>query len=181
MLTGYESYIELWAADQYFAGRLHADDWPQEQPLLPNPSADAGIDQQNTSVGAQNEARALRLENALRLATAILDRQPWRGRVAAHSQPLSWPRQGMTDGEGRIIPPDLTPLAVKYAAAELALALLRADLTRDDRGPRGITAKQVGDLRIQYRQGMDDALPRVVRDLLRPFLLADAHSAALIP
>ena len=182
MLTlGLDSFIVLSDADQYFQQRLHSSDWPQAQ-AIPDPAGYPNADHYTetvTRIAAENETRALRLESALRTATAILDRQQWRGFVTAYSQPLAWPRQGLADGEGRIIPADAVPLPVQHAAAELALALLRNDLTRDDR--QGIAARQVGDLRIQYRPTMNDPLPRLVRDLLRPFLLTDAHGAPLIP
>lgn len=64
--VGENSYIDIDGADEYFAGRLHAESWS----------------------GADSETK----EKALKQATKEIDRQPLTGRKAADDQALAFPR-----------------------------------------------------------------------------------------
>ncbi|WP_461369235.1 DnaT-like ssDNA-binding protein [Candidatus Darwinibacter acetoxidans] len=64
--VGKNSYIDTEEANEYFAGRLHAESWGQ----------------------ADNETK----EKALKQATKIIDRQPLRGRKTNPEQELAFPR-----------------------------------------------------------------------------------------
>ncbi len=63
---GENSYIDIEGADEYFAGRLHAESWS---------GADSGTK-----------------EKALKQATKEIDRQPLKGCKAADDQALAFPR-----------------------------------------------------------------------------------------
>ncbi len=69
--VGENSYIDIDGADEYFAGRLHAESWS----------------------GADSETK----EKALRQATREIDRQPLTGRKAADDQALAFPRYPDTE------------------------------------------------------------------------------------
>lgn len=64
--VGENSYIDIDGADEYFAGRLHAESWS----------------------GADSETK----EKALKQATREIDRQPLTGRKATDTQALAFPR-----------------------------------------------------------------------------------------
>jgi hypothetical protein len=64
--VGENSYIDIEEADEYFAGRLHAESWS----------------------GADSETK----EKALRQATREIDRQQLRGRKVNSGQALAFPR-----------------------------------------------------------------------------------------
>jgi len=68
---GTNSYIDIEEANEYFAGRLHAESWS----------------------GADSETK----EKALRQATRSIDRMPLRGRKTDLHQPLAFPRYPDTE------------------------------------------------------------------------------------
>lgn len=69
--VGENSYIDIDGADEYFAGRLHAESWS----------------------GADSETK----EKALKQATKEIDRQPLGGRKANSGQALAFPRYPDTE------------------------------------------------------------------------------------
>ena len=69
--VGENSYIDIEGADEYFAGRLHAESW-----------------------GETSDADK---EKALRQATKTIDRQPLRGRKTEPGQALAFPRYPDTE------------------------------------------------------------------------------------
>jgi len=69
--VGENSYIDIEGADEYFAGRLHAESWS----------------------GADSETK----EKALWQATRSIDRMPLRGRKTDLHQPLAFPRYPDTE------------------------------------------------------------------------------------
>jgi hypothetical protein len=71
IIVGKNSYIDIYGADEYFAGRLHAESWSE--------TSDADK------------------EKALRQATKTIDRQPLRGRKATDEQELAFPRYPDTE------------------------------------------------------------------------------------
>lgn len=191
--VGTDTFISLNDAEAYFAARLYAEAW-------------------TAPIGWNGDIPIFRddatKEAALRTATAMLNRQKYAGRVASFSQPLAWPRignalfdarysspwqadaqapvigGGILDQEGRLIPSNTIPKAITEATAELALYLLRYDLT-DDRTRRGVLSvksERVGDSRTDYdATSTNDTLPAVVMDLISPFLASHGTSARLIP
>ena len=69
--VGENSYIDIDGADEYFAGRLHAESW----------------------AGADEETK----EKALKQATREIDRQPLKGCKATDTQALAFPRYPDTE------------------------------------------------------------------------------------
>src|SRR3546814_2668508 len=70
-----DSFTTLDDADDYFSARLHATAW--------------------------DEADAATRERSLKMATAILNRETFCGRITDQTQALAWPRTGAAHGEGR--------------------------------------------------------------------------------
>ena len=109
------SYVDLTAANEYMAGRLHTDAWITGSTVK---------------------------EKALRQAARILDNYvEWRGVKTDDTQAMQWPRQYVPDPEYRtvdaldfyidagdyFIPKDEIPQRIKDAQCELALHLLSQD------------------------------------------------------
>lgn len=156
--VGTDSFISLADAGAYFAGRLYATAW----------------------TGSTDPDR----EKALRMASAILNRERWAGSITSANQLLAWPRSGAVDQEGRAIDAAVIPAAVRDATSELALALLVEDLTQND-GNAGVKTVQAGSVRIEYNgQAPARRLPDVVAAIIRPLLSppggASTTSAALV-
>lgn len=100
LTVGTDSYISLDDADSYFANRLHSDTW------LQNPLQ----------------------ETALKMACSLLEnRVHWLGAPTDSSQTLSWPRRGLLDHSGNVVPKDTIPEAVKAVQCDLAAYLLDND------------------------------------------------------
>lgn len=155
LTVGIDSFITLEQAETYFDGRLYAAEWS------------------GTTDGDK--------EKALKMATRTLNRMAWRGSLTDDSQVMAWPRQGVIDPEGREIAVTTVPQDVKDAEAELALALLREDLTADDSN-RGIKRVKAGTVELEYNgQAPAKSLPDAVQGLLLPYLRpVVAGSAALV-
>ena len=95
-LAGANSYVTVEDADDYFDAR------------------------NNTTWSAYSDAVK---EAALLYSCQWLDaRYSWPGTISVDTQALSWPRDGVTDSEGRIIDLDVVPAALKDAQCEAAAA-----------------------------------------------------------
>lgn len=158
MLTvGTNSYIDAAQADAYFADRLRADAWTNATP-----------DQK---------------DDALVTAAAFIDRQAFKGAITSETQALAWPRAGVHDQEGRAVNQSTVPQAVKDAQAEMALALLKEDLTEDD-GSKGVRRLRAGSVEVEYAGAAPARkLPDIVRAILVPFLTdaGEGSSVKLVP
>jgi len=96
---GTNSYVSEAEATAYFADRLHADAW--------------------TAATEGNR------QKALIMACKLLDGHiVWAGYKTDDAQPLQWPRIGVTG-----IAMDVVPASVIMAQMELALILLKTDVT----------------------------------------------------
>lgn len=174
MITlGTDTLIALDDADAYFAGRLRVSVW--------------------------DDAVATDREKALMMASGMLSRERFEGYRTDAEQLLAWPRNAVVRLEQDIrdrvdaaivspsvyYPDGAIPTPIQHATAELALALLREDLTADSvRRARLASSRQVGDLKVAFRTDAVDMphLPAVVADLIRPFLKAgERRSARLVP
>lgn len=155
LTVGIDSFITLSQAETYFDGRLYVLDWS----------------------GASDGDK----EKAMKMATRALNRMAWRGSLTDDSQVLAWPRQGVIGREGREIAVTTVPQDVKDAQAELALALLREDLTADDSN-RGVKRVKAGTVELEYNgEAPAKALPDAVQELLDPYLRpSPSGSAALV-
>jgi hypothetical protein len=135
-------YVDTDAADSYFNERIYSDAW----------------------IDADPEDQA----NALNTAYILLDSQmAWRGSPTVSGQEKAWPRSGI-DG----IDQDAVPNSVMLAQMELALALLKQDLTAlpDTAGFKSI---QVDKIRLDVEAGdrtgiIPDAVTAIVSHLGSP-------------
>lgn len=92
-------------------------------------------------------------EQALRKATQYLDATyTWKGTINSTTQSLNWPRDGVTDRDGRDLD-DSVPQLLKDATAELALAALSADLLTITTNSDYVKREKVGDLEVEYKDG----------------------------
>lgn len=94
-----------------------------------------------------NEASDDDKARALIMAATLLDRHVvWLGAKATSTQAMEWPRQGVDISS---VPP-----SVKMAQMELALALLKRDLTAQPDEP-GIKRQKVDVIEQEFFQGAD--------------------------
>ena len=71
-------------------------------------------------------------EAAIIIATQYVDlNNKWRGAIVIGDQPIDWPRVGVMDDEGRIIPSMTIPDQLKNAVAEYAKRQLSAPIQPD--------------------------------------------------
>ncbi|MBI2239623.1 MAG: hypothetical protein HYU59_02340 [Magnetospirillum gryphiswaldense] len=155
LTVGIDSFITLEQAEAYFTGRLYILDWS----------------------GAASGDK----EKALKMAARTLNRLRWRGSLTSESQVMAWPRQGVIDPEGREITVTTIPQDIKDAQAEMALAMLREDLTADDSN-RGVKRVKAGTVEVEYNgEAPAKSLPDAVQELLSPYLRpVISGSAALV-
>lgn len=155
IIVGTDSFISDSDADTYMTARVHVTEW--------------------------TNADSATKEAALKQATQIIDAERFVGTITDTAQALAWPRAGVTDQEGREIADDAIPPAVANATAELALALIRQDLTRDDvQRAHRVRAEWVGAVGQRHDASNKDHLPEHVRRMLAPFLTGDHASARLM-
>ena len=86
------------SAQQYFAASINAASWL---------AADGTLQKQ-----------------ALVSAARMFNRTPWQGTLDVAGQALAWPRDGVLDCEGNVIPDGTIPSDIIYGSYELANALL---------------------------------------------------------
>ena len=97
------SYVSVEEADAYFAVHpYYADNW-----------SDLGIP----------DRERLLMSSTFQLDVFIT----WAGTVVNPAQALGWPRTGVTDPEGRVIPSDIVPNQVKIATCEFAIWAAKGD------------------------------------------------------
>lgn len=73
----------------------------------------------------------------------------WEGERVDEDSGLRWPRSGVYDRDGFLIPPDRIPEALIDATAELAAYLLESDWTRLESG-RGLKEVQVDVIELKF-------------------------------
>jgi len=135
------SYVTLAESDTYFEGRLDVTEW--------------------TSVTDDEKNRAIVM------ATGRLEQEDYWGSVTDIDQALKWPRNGLTDEDGRLIDDDTIPSRIKNACQELALELLGGGVALIDTGLEGFINVKVGSLDVTPRVSrIAGTLPANVRRLL---------------
>lgn len=83
-------------------------------------------------------------------ATQLLDQLfEFKGHVSDVDQALMWPRAWVFDEEGRSVDPDEVPNFIKWACAEIALAVVKKDrLAEPELLGQGFSEVQAGPVRI---------------------------------
>lgn len=145
LTVGIDSYVTLSEANAYFDNRMYADEW----------------------IGASDPEK----EKALKMAARTMARFNWAGSITSDDQILSWPRQNMIDAEGRVIASNAIPQVIKDAQCEVALGMLRDDLTADD-GNKSVRRLKAGSVEIEYAGQAPAAAraPDIAMDMVKPFL-----------
>lgn len=121
---------------------------------------------------------------ALILATELINQFEFIGKPTDTAQLLQWPRIGAIDRNRQAIPETTIPAGIKKATAELALILLRYDITDPQQHHHLflLTSERVGEAQSSYGKAAVKKLPDVVMDTLKPYLLEkSAFSAELLP
>ena len=124
LTIGTNTYLSLADADQYF------------------------LDRGNTDWSGDTTANR---ESALIKAVDYLDNQyKFKGNTSVYDQVLSWPRAGVSDGDGRIIGSTEYPTKLKNAQCELALNALSEDLFKDVPPGGQVVKQKVGPLETEF-------------------------------
>ena len=95
-------------------------------------------------------------------ASYYVTRRQWTGTPSTATQRLSWPRTGMYDRNGNLIPSGEIPYELKDAISELAGQLSASDRTLDnDVIVQGITSLRAGSVALSFK---DSIAPQVIPD-----------------
>ena len=140
------SYGTLAVAQTYFDDRLYTTTWDA-----------ANQDQQ---------------EAALQMACAQIDALQFVGYVTSYTQALQWPRVGVTDRNGQAISSSTIPTLVKNAQCELALTLLNDAGLSGNGDLDAFEQVTLGSLSVTPKQGRAGSLPKTIKQMLAPFLVA---------
>jgi hypothetical protein len=143
--TSFDIYSTLPLADDYMKARLGASAW--------------------------DDAASLDRDKAIVSATRMIDRENWLGQKTVTSQPLEFPRTGLTDKDGNSVLSTTVPAQVDEATYELALSLL-ADVTVQDKATTGTNTKRVkaGSVEVEFFQPKAGTpFPTIPNELLLPF------------
>jgi hypothetical protein len=134
------SYLTNAEADTYFEGHLYATDW--------------------------TGASAATQDQALVMATRTIDAlYEWAEWPASTTQALQWPRSGMMDHLFlSIIADTVIPQRLKDATAELAKALIAANVTAESQVEvQGLTSLSVGAIALTFK---DSVVAKVIPDVV---------------
>lgn len=132
-----------------------------------------GIAATRLFAAAWNGAAEQTQSQALITATALLDRMRWHGRALAPTQPLAWPRVPDRCPHGYPLAA-ATPPAIVTACVELAIHLL----TQGALSSAPVMQRMLGDSMTMYFPTIADELPKHVRRLIEPHLLASSANVA---
>ena len=118
---------------------------------------------------------------ALVTATRVLDRQDWLGEPTnPGTQPLAWPRTGVTDEDGNTIDSATIPQAV--IDASVFLAALVADnpaLAEAENTGSNVEEVQADTVRVRFfRPQAGQRFPIMLHELIGPFLESSAGGIA---
>lgn len=130
--NAYEVYADVSEADEYFAAAIHAANW--------------------------TAAETTTKQQALVTATRMFDRTCWQGeKTDEGSQPLSWPRSGLTDSDGNAIPDIIVPDFIINGFFELALSLVDGSTVQTNATPgaQGLQIIKAGSVMLQYFRGAE--------------------------
>jgi len=126
-----------------------------------------------TEVTEWTDAAAADKDRALIMATFRLEQEEYHGIVADRDQALKWPRAGLTDEDGRQYGDDEIPVPVERACCELALALLKDEVSLGDTGLEGFENVQIASIDVTPRVNVQTGtLPQQAQRWLRGLWVA---------
>ena len=137
--TSANSYITVEDADDYFAMRVHADNW--------------------------DAASTATKQKVLMDATRRLDRIQYTGEKTSDTQALEWPRTGVILRD-EAIDDDEIPARILDAVCELALAVLNSNI--DTGVPEGVQSFTVGGVSVGLSGASSSTFPPEVDRLIAP-------------
>ena len=189
LIVGTDTYISLDDATTYLGGRLYSDLWAiateteQEAALR---MATRMLDQQRYVGRIASMTQPLAWP---RIGHAVIDagRQFddfWQ--LDAFAQYASSPLigAGVVDQEGRLLPSNVIPAAITNATAEMALYLLKNDITdeRTRRAVFSVRSEKIGESTQTYDSAgsNQNGLPVVVRNMIAPFLVSGVGCSSRI-
>ena len=113
-------------------------------------------------------------------ASYYVTRRQWTGTPSTTTQRLSWPRTGMYDRNGNLIPSGEIPYELKDATSELAGQLIGSDRTLDnDVIVQGITSLKAGSVALSFKDSIaPQVLPDAAVNMLPPSWFTDEIIAA---
>jgi hypothetical protein len=117
------------------------------------------------------------------IAAYYLIERRWTGMPATATQKLSWPRIGMYDVNGNLIPETVIPQELKDAESEFAGQLGLTDRTLDnDVIVQGLTSVKAGSVALTFKnQFQPQVVPDAVLNLLLPGWLTDVVVEPAVP
>lgn len=113
-------------------------------------------------------------EAALMWAVRSLDQFEFIGSIASTDQALQWPRISAVTKDGRTIASNEIPAIIKDAQAEIALALVKANIAERPAGEE-LEALTVGPIKLEFRDpsgagSVLDQVPEEVENMIRRYL-----------
>lgn len=156
LVKGTNSYQDAADGDLYFADRINGANW----------------------IAAATATK----EQALVSATDWLDRQVWVGEQTQPkpTQPLDWPRTGVTDPEGIAVDSGTVPSFIEHGCLELAAALIDDPTILDLMSATGDNVKKVkgGSAEIEFffdpSTVAGTKFPKIVMELVSFYLESSA-------
>lgn len=146
-LANANTYASLAYADNYFAGHpFYADNW--------------------------DELNSTQKEALLISATQFLDNYYiWYGYRATTTQALEWPRTGVRDVYGLVLPPNAIPPRLVQATCEQAFYLTKGDRSVEAVAPPDLDKLKIDVIELDFSSSTSGVntqpIPSTVRNLLR--------------
>ena len=128
LTVGTNTYITRTEATDFIDSRLFGDNWDS----------------------ATDDEKDQALLQSLRVLDEFFE---WKGTPTSYeltTQPLSWPRYGVTDRDGRLFPSNEVPDAIKEAQAELANFLLGEDFTELSTSDGEVSEVAAGPVKVKF-------------------------------
>lgn len=152
-----------------------------------NPTYEYSLDELTNAyniLSASETQTQIKAQQALILATSLIDSFEFVGAPTSSQQPLQWPRMSIVNRNGSTIPDYQIPSGIKQANNELAFYLLQFDLTSPakENHLELLTSSKIGESTESYAANTNNKkLPDQVLNYMRPFLVEKSdYTAALI-
>lgn len=151
-----------------------------------NPTYEYSLDELTNAyniLSASETQTQVKAQQALILATSLIDSFEFIGAPTSPQQPLQWPRMSVTNRNGSTVANDVIPADIKTATNELAFFLLKHDVTDPEKYNHLylLTTERIGEVSQSLTTKPAKKLPDNVLNYMRPFLVEKSdYTAALI-